>query len=140
MNPDLHTTNWLLGVMAVGSAIQTLMLIGVAVVGYRLYRQLSTTVAELETRHVEPLRRQVDGILTDVQAIATRVSQQTERVDHAITGAIDQVDETTDRIKDTLREKMSKATGVVRGVRAVIAALLTTEPSSKPPVEAGGGL
>ena len=40
-NMDLETTNWLLGVMAVASAIQTLMLIVLAVAGYRLYRQVA---------------------------------------------------------------------------------------------------
>ena len=76
--------------------------------------------------------QQVDGILTDVQTIATRVSHQTERVDHAITGTIDRVDETADRVKDTLRDKVAQATGVVRGIRAIIASLLTTEPAPKP--------
>ena len=138
VNLDMETTNWLLGVIAVASAVQTLMLIGLAITSYRLYRQVGTTVADLETRHVAPLRRQVDGILTDVQAIATRVSHQTERVDQAINGAIGQVDETADRLKDTVREKVSQATGVVRGIRAIIASLLTTEPAPKPPAAAGG--
>ena len=83
------------------------------------------------------LRQQVDGILTDVQAIASRVSHQTERVDQAISGAIGQVDETADRIKDTLRDKVSKATGVVRGIRAVLASLLTTEGAREPQTAAG---
>ena len=124
----METTNWLLGVIAVASALQTLMLIGVAVAGYRIYRQVGSAVADLESRHVAPLRQQVDGILSDVQAIAARVSHQTERVDHAITGAIDQVDETADRLKGSVREKVTQATGVVRGIRAIIASLLTTEP------------
>jgi uncharacterized protein YoxC len=135
---NLHTTNWMLGVIAVASALQTLMLIGLAVVSYRLYRQVSTTVADLESRHVAPLRRQVDTILTDVQAIAARVSHQTERVDQAINGAIEQVDETADRLKGTLREKVSRATGVIRGLRAIITSLLTTESAHKPRLEAGG--
>ena len=101
---NLDTTNWLLGVIAVASAVQTLMLIAVAVVGFRLYRQVSGTVEDLESRHVAPLRRQVDGVLTqvdgvlgEVHAIAARVSQQTDRVDHAINGTIERVDETAER-------------------------------------------
>ena len=39
---NLETTNWLLGVMAVASVIQTLLLVGMAVVGFRLYRQVSS--------------------------------------------------------------------------------------------------
>jgi hypothetical protein len=67
--PDLQTTNGLIGVIAVSSAIQSLFLLGAAIVGYRLYRQATTTVAELESQHVEPLRRQLDAILADVHRI-----------------------------------------------------------------------
>lgn len=142
---NLETTNWLLGVMAITSVIQTLMLVTVAVVGFRLYRQLSVTVEDLEAKHVAPLRRQVDGVLMqvdgvlgEVRAIASRVSQQTARVDHAINGTIERVDETAEHVKHRVRDQMSKATGVVRGIRAVIASVLTTEPASKPPARADG--
>jgi uncharacterized protein YoxC len=142
---NLDTTNWLLGVLAVTSVVQTLMLVCVAVVGFRLYRQVSVTVEDLESRHVAPLRRQVDGVLTqvdgvlgEVHAIAARVSQQTARVDHAINGTIERVDETAEQLRHRVRDKVSRATGVVRGIRAVIASVLTTEPASKPPAHAGG--
>jgi hypothetical protein len=94
---------------------------------------MQATVADLEIRHIEPLRHQVDGILQDVQTIAARVSNQTERVDRAITGTIDRVDETTERVRDSVRDKVAQATGVVRGIRAIITSLLTTEPTPKPP-------
>ena len=131
---DLTTTNWLLAAMALTSAIQTVALVWAAIAGLRLYRQTATALAELDARHVVPLRRQVDEILGNVQAITARVSHQTERVDSAISGTIDRVDETKERVKHSVREQVWRATGVVRGVRAIIASLLTTEPS----VQAGG--
>jgi hypothetical protein len=137
---DLYTTNWLLGVMAVASALQTLMIVGMAVLGYRMYGRMSATIADLESRHVEPLRRQVDGILSDVQSIASRVSHQTERVDHAITDTIERVDETAEQVRDSVRDKVMRVTGIVRGIRAVIASILTSEPVGKPPAEAGSRL
>ena len=145
---NLETTNWLLGAIAVASVVQTLMLLVVAIAGFRFYRQASATLVELESRHVAPLRQQVDGVLTQVnnvlseaQSIAARVNHQTERVDGAISGTIERVDETADRLKERVRDKVSQWTGVVRGVRAVIAALLTTEPPvQKPPAAASGRL
>jgi uncharacterized protein YoxC len=137
---NLETTNWLLGVMAVASALQTLMLVGVAIAGFKMYRQMSSTLQDLESKHVEPLRQQVDGILGEVRSVAARLSQQTERVDHAISGTIDRVDETAERVAYTVRDKVAQATGVVRGIRAVIATILTTEHTSKPPAQAGGGV
>jgi predicted P-loop ATPase/GTPase len=137
---DLETTNWLLGVLAVASAVQTLLLIGVGIAGYRLYQQVSQTTAELEARHIAPLRQQLDGILNDVHRITARVSDQTERVDHAISGTIERVDETAERVKYSLHEQIARATGILRGIRAVIASLLTTEPVAKSHAEAGGQL
>jgi uncharacterized protein YoxC len=134
MTVDLQATNWLLAVIAIASAVQMLAIIGAGIMGFRLYRQVTTTLNELETRHVAPLRQQVDGILADVHAVTARVSHQTERVDHAISDTIERVDETKERVKHSVREQVWRATGVVRGIRAVIASLFTSEP----PVQAGG--
>jgi uncharacterized protein YoxC len=124
--PNLETTNWLLGVIAVASLVQTAMLVAAAVASRRMVRQVSARVDDIE-RNVLPLRRQVDSILTDVQAITARLNQQAARVDHAISGTIDRVDETAERMKGRVRDRVSQATGVVRGLRAAIASALTTE-------------
>jgi hypothetical protein len=137
---DLQTTNWLIGVIAVASAIQSLMLLGAAIAGYRLYRQTAQAVSALEVEHVEPLRRQLDTILADVRRITARVSERTERVDDAISDTMGRVDETAERVKYRVRERVSYVTGLVRGVRAVIASILTTDSTHKPPAEAGGRL
>ena len=59
--------------------------------------------------------------------ITARVNQQTERVDHAITGTIDRVDDTAARVRAGVHEKINHVAGVVRGVRAVIMSLLHKE-------------
>ena len=58
-----------------------------------------TLIDDLEARQIAPIREKVDAILADVKAITARVSQQTERVDHAITGTIDRVDDTAARVR-----------------------------------------
>jgi len=122
--PDLHTTNVLLGIMAAVSVFEALLLIGAGVAGLLVYRRLTQTVTDLETRQIAPLREKVDAILVDVKAITARVSHQTERVDQAITGTIDRVDETAERVRSSVRDKVSQAAGVVLGVRAVIMSVL----------------
>ena len=134
---DLGTTNWLLGVMAIASAIQALVLVVLAIAGYKMYQQVTQTMADLEARHVIPLRHQVDTILRDVQGITARVNQQTARVDDVLHDTIERVDETAERVKHNVRDKVAQATGVVRGVRAVIASLLTSDANPKPPSAAG---
>lgn len=142
---NLETTNWLLGVIAVASAVQMLAIIGVGIVGFRLYRQttevyrqMTETLTELEVRHIAPLRQQVDTILGDVHAVTARVSEKTQRADAAITNTIERVDETAERVKYRVRDKVSQVTGIVRGVRAIITSLLTDDAPPKPRAEAGG--
>ena len=120
----LDTTNMMLGIMAAVSVLEALLLIGMGVGGFLLYRRTKALVAGLEARQIAPLREKVDAILADVQGITSRVSQQTERVDHAISGTIDRVDETADRVKMRVRDKVNQAVGVARGVRAVITTIL----------------
>jgi hypothetical protein len=113
--------------MAVVSVLQALLLIGIGVGGYLVYSRVMTLVNDLEARQIAPLREKVDAILADVKSVTARVSQQTERVDHAISGTIDRVDDTAARVRAGVHDRVSQATGIVRGIRAVIMSLLTRE-------------
>jgi len=125
MEVDLSTTNVLLGIMAGVSVLQALVLIGAGVGGFMVYRRVMQLVNDLEARQIAPLREKVEGILGDVKTVTSRVSHQTERVDHAISGTMGRVDETAERVKHSVRDKVNQATGVVRGIRAVVASVLT---------------
>lgn len=124
---DLSSLSTPLWIMAIVSVFQALLIIGMAIGGYLLYSRMTTMMADLETRQIAPLREKADAILADVKSITARVSQQTERVDHAIAGTIDRVDDTAARVKAGVHDKVSQAVGVVRGVRAVIMSLLHKE-------------
>ena len=129
---SLDTTNVMLGIMAAVSVLEALLLIGAGIGGFVLYRRTMALVTDLETRQIAPLREQVQEILADVRAVTSRVSHQTERVDHAISGTMDRVDETADRVKTRVRSKVNQAVGVARGVRAVITAILHDNGSEGP--------
>lgn len=135
---DLSTTNLLLGIMAVVSVLEGLVLIGLGVGGFLAYRRVMQLMAELEARQVAPLRQKVEAILADVQAVTARVTEQTERVDHAISGTIDRVDETAERVKDSVVDKVNSAVGVFRGVRAAIMAVLGSDSRHEPSAPAAG--
>ena len=137
---DLHTTNVALIVMAVVSVLEALVLIGIAVGGFMVYRRIMQLVTDLEERQIAPVRAQVDAILGDVRTLTARVSEEAERVDHAIHGTINRVDDTAEHLKSTVREKVSDVAGVIRGVRAAIVSLLHTEHRPKPPATAAGRL
>jgi hypothetical protein len=135
---DLETTNVLLGIMAAVSVLEALLLIGLGIGGFMIYRRVMQLVTDLEARQIAPVREKVDAILGDVKSVTARVSEQTERVDHAISGTMGRVDETAERVKHTVREKVSHAVGVARGVRAVIMSLLGSDSRHEPPAAAAG--
>ena len=126
MEVDLSTTNVLLGIMAGVSVLQALVLIGAGIGGFMAYRRVMQLVNDLEARQIAPLREKVEGILGDVKTVSARVSQQTERVDHAISGTMGRVDETAERVKHSVADKVNQATGVLRGIRAVVASVVSS--------------
>ena len=135
---DLHTTNVLLGIMAAGSVLEALVVIGMGVGGFIAYRRVMQLVNDLEARQITPLREKVDAILLDVKSVTARVSQQSERVDHAISGTMERVDETAERVRSSVRDKVGQAIGVVRGVRAILMSILHHDSRPKPPATAAG--
>ena len=135
---DLGTTNVWLAIMAIVSLLEALVLIGVGVAGFLIYRRVMALVNELEARQVAPVREKVEGILVDVKAVTSRVNQQTERVNHAISGTMERVDETADRVKGSVRDRVNQAVGVVHGLRAIIMSMLGHDARHDPPSPAAG--
>ena len=135
---DLGTTNMWLAIMAVVSVLEALVLIGIALGGFLAYRRTMQLVNDLEARQIAPLREKVDAILVDVKAVTARVSHQTERVNHAITGTMDRVDETADRVTGSVRERINQAVGMARGIRAIVMSVLGHDARHEPPAPAAG--
>lgn len=138
MSGNLDTTNVMLGIMAAVSVLEALVLIGIAVGGFMAYRRVMQLVADLETRQVAPLREKVDAILGDVKTVTARVTQQTERVDQAISGTMDRVDDTAARVTTSVRDKINQAVGMARGVRAIVMSVLGNGTRREPPATAAG--
>ena len=137
---DLHTMNVDLTIMAAVSVLEALLLIGIGIGGFIVYRRVMQLLNELEERQIAPVRAKVDAILGDVKTLTARVNEEAERVDQAIHGTINRVDNTAEHLKSTVREKVSYVAGMVRGVRAAIVSLLNTEHRPKPPATAAGRL
>jgi pyrimidine operon attenuation protein/uracil phosphoribosyltransferase len=123
---NLSTTNLLLGIMAAVSVLEALLVIGVGVAGFVVYRRVMTLIEGLETRQVAPAMVRVNAILDDVKAVSAKVKEETERVDQAIRTTMDRVDDTADRVRSNVRAKTSRVVGFVRGLRTAIEAMLHT--------------
>lgn len=138
MTPDLGTTNMWLAIMAIVSVLEALLLIGIGVGGFLAYRRVMQLVTDLETRQIAPVREKVDAILGDVKAVTARVSQQTERVNHAISGTMERVDDTADRVKGSVRDRVNQVVGMARGIRAIVLSVLGQDGRHEPPAPATG--
>lgn len=138
MGGDLGTTNMWLAIMAIVSVLEALLLIGIGVAGVLMYRRVMQVVNDLETRQIAPVREKVDAILLDVKAVTANVNQQTERVNHAISGTMERVDETADRVKGSVRDRVNQAVGIVQGLRAVVLSVLGHNGRHEPPSPAAG--
>jgi len=138
MDANLGTTNLLLGIMAVVSVLEALLLIGSGIALFIVYRRVMDLVEGLEQRHVAPAMVRVNAILADVKGVTARVKEETERVDHAIHTTMGRVDDTVDRVRYNVRAKTSRIVGFVRGVRVAIEEMLHSEPRHRPQADATG--
>jgi hypothetical protein len=120
MTVDLSTTNLLLGIMAVVSLLEGLVVIGIGVAGFMAYRRVMTLLEGLENRQVAPAMARVNSILDDVKGVTTKVKEETNRVDQAIHTTIGRIDDTADRVRANVRVNTSRLVGVIRGTRVAI--------------------
>lgn len=124
MDPQLGTTNLFLGIMAVVSVLEALLLIGTGVALYLVYRRVTALMATLEERHVAPAMVRVNAILDDVKHVSATVKDETVRVDQAVRATMSRVDHTADRVRANVRVKTSRLVGFVRGARVAIETML----------------
>jgi hypothetical protein len=138
MSGNLGTTNLLLGIMAAASVVEALLMVGVGVAAFIVYRRVTDLVTGVEARHVAPAMRRVNAILDDVKHVSTQVREETERVDHAIRSTMDRVDDTAERVRSNLRAKTSWVVGAIRGLRVAIEGVLRSDSRQEPPADATG--
>jgi len=124
MAGNLGTTNIFLGIMAVVSVLEALVIIGAGVAGFLIYRRVMELIHGLEQRQVAPAMARVNAILDDVKVVSTRVKDEADRVDHAIRSTMDRVDDTAERVRGNVRDKTNRIIGLVRGVRVAVESIL----------------
>jgi hypothetical protein len=81
MAPDLTTTNVLLGIMAVVSLLEALLLVGLCLGGILVYRRAMQAIGRIEERHVAPAAARINAVLDDVKGVTTIIREAAEDVD-----------------------------------------------------------
>src|SRR5438094_7724388 len=80
---DLTMTNVWLGILAVISLIEFLMIAAAGLFAYKAYKQVMTAVEAVERVHIAPLRARVDAILDEVEVITGKVKHAQDSVSAA---------------------------------------------------------
>jgi hypothetical protein len=125
MEGNLGTTNVFLGIIAVVSILEALVVAGIGIGAYLAYKRVMELVNGLEARQVGPTMLRVNAILDDLKQVSARVRDETERVDQAIRSTMDRVDESADRLRSNVRARTSRLVGLVRGARVAIETMLS---------------
>jgi hypothetical protein len=132
MAGNLGTTNLLLGIMAAVSVLEALLVIGIGVAAFMIYRRVMDLVSGVETRQIAPAMMRVNAILDDMKQVSAKVKDEAERVDLAIHRTMERVDDTADRVRSSVRAKTSWVVGVIRGLRVAIEEVLHSDSRHEP--------
>lgn len=124
MQADLGTTNLILGVIAAVSVLEALLVVGMGIAAFVMYRRAMDLLNGLEQRHIAPAMARVSSILDDVKSVSGKVKEETYRVDRAIHSTFDRVDDTAERVRDSIRAKTGRIIGFVRVARIVLETFL----------------
>jgi len=136
MPTSMDTTNTWLAVMAIAIVVQTLLMIGVAVVAWQALGKATDAVRELEARHLAPLNARVTAVSTRISEVADDVQEvigRLRRADDAVRAQFDRFDSVAHVAGHAIGNKVWPVVGLSRGVLAALRAFTSnksTTPSS----------
>ena len=89
MEPNLATTNVLLGIMAVVSVLEALAVIAFFLGAFLLYRRILRVIGAIEERQVAPAAARVNAILDNIRGVTSTVKEEADRVDWVVRRAVE---------------------------------------------------
>ncbi|MEX2270981.1 MAG: hypothetical protein WD690_05900 [Vicinamibacterales bacterium] len=130
MQGSLDTTNTMLAIIAAVSVVQGLVLLGLGVAGWKIYRAATETLREIDEKRVKPLAAKVDSILDQVHRLTDRVQHRAEKFEAVIDETVNRVNHTTTGVKSTVADSVHRVSDAVTSIRSLIVNALTTGEGS----------
>ena len=134
MPTSLDTTNTWLAVMAVAIVVQTLLMIGMAIVAWQAIGKATEALKDLEARHLAPLSARVSAVSARVTEVADDVQEvigRVRRADEAVRAQLDRLDSAAHVAGHAIGTKVWPVVGLSRAVGAAWRAF-AARPSTKP--------
>lgn len=115
-------TTWL-AIIAIASLLQAMVIVGAAVVAYRLTRQLNERITRIERETFDPLMRKISSIADGAEDVVARVQSADDNVRALISRGAAQLNQT----RRTIGEQMWPALGLTRGIVAAVSSVVTRQ-------------
>jgi len=133
MPTSLDTTNTWLAVMAIAIVVQTLLMIGIAIVAWQAVGKATQALKELEARHLAPLSARVTAVSARVTEVADDVQEvigRVRRADDAVRAQLDRLDSAAHIAGHAIGTKVWPVVGLSRAVGAAFRAF-RSRPSTR---------
>ena len=119
--------DWFMGIIALSVLVMAVLQVGAVIALARVARRLLGVTEELQ-REIKPLAAKVHAIADEAQRAAALATRQVERIDTMVGDLSRRVHDTASAVQSIVTGPLRQGSAVVSGLRAVIAALLTTPP------------
>lgn len=127
---SLTTTNVWLGILAVVSLLEFLMIVAAGLFAYQMYKRVMTTIETVERVHIAPLRARVDGILDEVQSVTDKIKHAQESVGDALR----QVVGTGTMVAGAVKSKTWPIFGIIQGLKTAANTVMKNGKKDHPSV------
>jgi hypothetical protein len=117
---DLTTTNTWLAIMAVVGLLEFLMILVAGFFAFRLYRQVTTTIENVERMHIAPLRARIETVLDEVQRMTDKVKHAQE----SVSDAFRHVAGTGSVVADAVKSKTWPIIGIIQAIKSATATVM----------------
>jgi hypothetical protein len=103
MEPQLGTTNVFLGILAVMSVLEALVVVGLGIFAFAVFRRAMRAVERLEAQQVTPALGKVNAILDDVKDVTGTVKEGAGRFEPIVRAAVGALWSLLERRQETSR-------------------------------------
>jgi hypothetical protein len=134
MPTSMDTTNTWLAVMAIAIVVQTLLLMGIAIVAWQALGKATEAMKDLEACHLAPLNARITAVSTRVTEVAEDVQEvigRVRRADDAVRAQLDRFDSAAHVAGHAIGAKVWPVVGLSRAIGAALKAF-TARPSTSP--------
>jgi hypothetical protein len=127
------STPWL-AVMAIATVVQSVVIVGFAIVAFAIYRRTATALERIERDQVAPLVKRMHDAVDRIESIGERV----EMMDDSVRDALHRTGDRVAKVASVVRASLWPVVGIGQGALAALHAFVARRPARPRPVRVTG--